>query len=133
MKAKTSEMTRDDLAGAVSPRILTLLAAFQAFDAVICIKPIPYIAQCLDDVQYPQRGRWVFPIVKAAAAIGLFGGTRNPGLAKLTLIMLTIYFALAVGAHVRVRDFGVNAAAATSLLATYGTLAVRSSANTRLS
>jgi hypothetical protein len=49
-------------------------------------------------------------------------------MARLTLIMLTIYFSLAVGAHVRVRDFGSNAAAATSLLAAYGTLAVRSSA-----
>jgi hypothetical protein len=114
--------------GSVSPRILTLLAAFQALDAVICIKPIPYVAQCLDDVRYPQRGRWIFPIVKAAAAVGLFVGIRSPWLARLTLIMLTIYFSLAVGAHIRVRDFGPNAAAATSLLVTYGTLAVRSSA-----
>jgi hypothetical protein len=125
-------MNSDNQGGSVSPRILTLLAIFQAFDAVICIKPIPYIAQCLDDVHYPQQGRWVFPIVKAAAAIGLLGGTRSPGLAKLTLIMLTIYFSLAVGAHVRARDFGANAAAATTLLATYGTLAVRSSATPRV-
>jgi hypothetical protein len=126
-------MNSGNHAGSVSPRILTLLATFQAFDAVICIKPIPYIAKCLDDVHYPQQGRWVFPIVKAAAAIGLLGGTRSPGLAKLTLILLTVYFTLAVGAHVRVRDFGANAAAATSLLATYATLAVRSSATTNLS
>lgn len=40
-------------------------------------------------------------------------------------MLLTVYFALAVGAHVRVRDFGLNAAAASTLLLTYGALAAR--------
>jgi hypothetical protein len=39
--------------------------------------------------------------------------------------MLTVYFVLAVGAHIRVRDFGRNAAAATTLLAIYGALTVK--------
>jgi hypothetical protein len=109
----------------VSPRVLALSAAFQAVDAAICVQPIPYVAKCLDDVHYPQDSRWVFPVVKAASAVGLVGGIRFPGLAKLTLIMLTIYFALAVSAHIRARDLGVNAAAASSLLAAYGTLAAK--------
>ncbi|SKW43751.1 Uncharacterised protein [Mycobacteroides abscessus subsp. abscessus] len=39
--------------------------------------------------------------------------------------MLTIYFTLAVGAHVRARDIGLNAVSASSLLATYGALMVK--------
>jgi hypothetical protein len=39
--------------------------------------------------------------------------------------MLTVYFVLAVGAHIRVRDFGRNAAAATTLLTIYGALTVK--------
>jgi hypothetical protein len=124
--ASPEMISSSESATSVCPRVLTLLALFQAVDAAICVKPIPYVAQCLDDVGYPKQGRWVFPVVKAAGAIGLIGGTRFPGLARLTLIMLTIYFALAVGAHVRVRDFGLNAASATTLLATYGTLTVKS-------
>lgn len=103
---------------------LTGLAAFQAVDAAICIKPIPRVAKCLDDVNYPQEGRWIFPVVKAASALGLLAGTRYPWLAKLTLVMLTVYFSFAVGYHVRARDIGLNAASASSLLAAYGAVTV---------
>ncbi len=48
------------------------------------------------------------PVVKAAAAVGLLSITRFPALARLTTAMLTLYFALAVGAHIRVRDKVVN-------------------------
>ncbi|AWG64976.1 DoxX family protein [Mycobacteroides abscessus] len=109
----------------VSPRVLALLASFQAVDAAICVQPIPYVAKCLDDVRYPQQYRWIFAPIKAASAVGLLGGIRFPWLAKLTLLMLTIYFTLAVGAHVRARDIGLNAVSASSLLATYGALMVK--------
>lgn len=104
--------------------ILAGLATFQAVDAAICVKPIPYVAKCLDDVNYPQEGRWIFPVVKAAATVGLLVGIRHPWVAKLTLVMLTIYFSLAVGYHLRAKDIGLNAASASSLLATYGALTV---------
>lgn len=107
----------------VSPRVLALLASFQAVDAAICVRPVPYVAKCLDDVHYPQQNRWIFAPIKAASAVGLLGGIRFPWLAKLTLVMLTIYFGLAVGAHVRTRDIGLNALSASTLLATYGALA----------
>ncbi|MUM19016.1 hypothetical protein FZI91_13985 [Mycobacterium sp. CBMA271] len=109
----------------VSPRFLALLASMQAVDAAICVQPVPYVAKCLDDVSYPQEPRWIFPVIKGASALGLLGGIRFPPLAKLTLVMLTIYFSLAVGAHLRVRDIGLNAAAASALLATYGALAAK--------
>lgn len=108
-----------------SPKVLAVLGAFQAIDAAICVQPVPYVAKCLDDVHYPKQNRWIFAPIKAASAVGLLAGVRYPGLARLTLVMLTIYFTLAVGAHVRVRDFGLNAASASTLLATYGTLAAK--------
>jgi len=109
----------------VSPRVLALLASFQAIDAAICVQPIPYVAKCLDDVHYPQQNRWIFAPIKGASGIGLLGGIRFPWLAKLTLVMLTVYFTLAVAAHARARDIGLNAFSASSLLATYGTLATK--------
>ncbi|AMU75583.1 Uncharacterised protein [Mycobacteroides abscessus subsp. massiliense] len=109
----------------VSPRVLALLASFQTVDAAICVQPIPYVAKCLDDVRYPEQNRWIFAPIKAASAVGLLGGIRFPWLAKLTLFMLTVYFTLAVGAHVRARDIGLNAVSASSLLATYGALMVK--------
>lgn len=109
----------------VSPRVLALLASLQAVDAAICVQPIPYVAKCLDDVRYPQQYRWIFAPIKAASAVGLLGGIRFPWLAKLTLLMLTVYFTLAVGAHVRARDIGLNAVSASALLATYGALMVK--------
>ncbi|WP_336789802.1 MULTISPECIES: DoxX family protein [Gordonia] len=105
------------------PRLYQLAAVGQAADAVACIGPIPYITRCLDSVEYPQTNRWIFPVVKGASAVGLASVTRSPALARLTAIMLTIYFTLAVGSHVRVRDFGLNATAATSFLLFYGALA----------
>ncbi|ALR12046.1 DoxX family protein [Mycobacteroides saopaulense] len=109
----------------VSPRVLALLGTFQAVDAALCVQPIPYVAKCLDDVHFPRQSRWIFAPIKAAAAVGLLGGVRFPALAKLTLVMLTLYFSLAVGAHLRVRDIGLNAVSASTLLATYGVLAAR--------
>ncbi|WP_078327033.1 DoxX family protein [Mycobacteroides salmoniphilum] len=109
----------------LSPRVLALLGSFQAVDAVLCIQPVPYVAKCLDDVRYPQQNRWIFAPIKAASAFGLIGGIRFPRLAKLTLVMLTVYFSMAVGAHLRVRDIGLNAMSASTLFATYGILAAR--------
>jgi hypothetical protein len=46
-------------------------------------------------------------------------------LARLTTAMLTLYFALAVGAHLRARDRIVNAVPAASFLATYALLTAK--------
>lgn len=108
-------------------RIYTLLAAGQAADAALCAIPAPFITECLDVVEFPRDKRWIFAPVKAASAIGLASVWRFPALARFTAVMLTVYFSLAVGSHVRVRDFGRNFAAASSLLVTYGVLAATSS------
>jgi hypothetical protein len=65
------------------------------------------------------------PASKAASAIGLAAASPFPGLARLTTAMLTLYFALAVGAHLRVRDRIVNVIPAVSFLATYAVLTAK--------
>lgn len=107
-----------------SPALYELAAAGQAADAVACIKPIDYIARCLDDVGFPEQRRWIFPVIKGASAVGLASARFSPGLARLTAILLTVYFSLAVGVHVRARDLRLNFAAASSFLLFYSALAV---------
>ena len=57
--------------------------------------------------------------------IGLLSASRIPALARLTTAMLTLYFALAVGAHLRARDRIVNAVPAASFLAIYAVLTAK--------
>ena len=108
-----------------SPKTYAALAAFQAGDAVACGIPIPPITKALDKYGVPQNIRWILPVVKAASSIGLLSASRIPALARLTTAMLTLYFVLAVGAHVRVRDRIVNTIPAASFLATYAVLTVK--------
>ncbi|HEU4361880.1 MAG TPA: DoxX family protein [Mycobacterium sp.] len=106
-----------------SRRAYTGLAAFQAGDAVACAIPVPYIAKSLDALGVPPAVCRVLPVVKVAAALGLLSVFRFPGLARLTTAMLTLYFTLAVAAHVRVRDKVVNTIPAALFLLIFATMA----------
>jgi hypothetical protein len=101
------------------------LATFQVADALACAIPVPLIAKALDQLGVPQNIRWILPVSKAASAIGLLSAGRVPTLGRLTTAMLTVYFVLAVGAHIRVRDRVVNAIPAASFLITYAVLTVK--------
>ena len=108
-----------------SPKTYAGLAAFQAVDAVACAIPVPVIAKTLDALGIPQDIRWLLPASKAASVVGLLSASRIPALARLTTAMLTLYFALAVGAHLRARDRIVNTVPAASFFATYAVLTVK--------
>ena len=108
-----------------SPKTYVALAAFQAGDAVACAIPVAPIAKTLDNLGVPQNVRPVMPVVKAAAAIGLLSVRWFPGLARLTTAMLTLYFVLAVGAHIRVRDNVVNTLPAASFLVTFAAMTAK--------
>jgi hypothetical protein len=108
-----------------SPKTYAGLAAFQAVDAVACAIPLPVIAKTLDNLGIPQNIRWLLGASKAASVVGLLSASRIPALARLTTAMLTLYFALAVGAHLRARDRLVNAVPAASFLATYALLTAK--------
>jgi DoxX-like family len=108
-----------------SPKTYAALAAFQAGDAVACGVQVAPIKKVLDDLGVPDNIRPVLPVVKTAAAVGLLSVARFPALARLTTAMLTLYFALAVGAHIRVRDKLVNTLPAASLLATFAVMTAK--------
>jgi hypothetical protein len=112
--------------GLASGRTYTALAAFQAADAAACAIPLPPIEQSLDALGVPSRIRWVFPAVKGASAVGLLSAHRYPRVARLTTALLTLYFVLAIGAHLRVRDRLVNTVPAAGFLVLYGVLTARS-------
>jgi hypothetical protein len=108
-----------------SRRTYAALGAFMAASAVADIKPMSIARRTLEAVHFPRRYWWIFPPIKAAAAIGLFSVRWFPGLARLTTAMLTLYFALAVGFHVRARDLGSSAATAGSLMATFAAMTAK--------
>ena len=108
-----------------SPKTYVGLAAFQAADALACAARVPPITKSLDAVGCPDSVRRVLPPVKAASAVGLLSVRWFPGLARLTTAMLTLYFVLAVGAHLRVRDKIVNALPAAALLTTFAVMTVK--------
>jgi len=108
-----------------SPKTYAGLAAFHAVDAVACAVQFAPIIKVLDDLDIPEDIRPVFPVVKGAAAIGLASVTRFPALARLTTAMLTLYFILAVGAHVRAKDKIVNMIPAATFLTTFALMTVK--------
>ena len=108
-----------------SPKTYTGLAAFQAVDAIACAAQVPPIKKSLDEVGCPDSVRKVLPPIKGAAALGLLSVRWFPGLARLTTAMLTLYFALAVGAHLRVRDKAANVAPAAAFLALFAAMTAK--------
>jgi hypothetical protein len=108
-----------------SPKTYVGLAAFHAIDAVACAVQVAPVKKTLDDVGVPDNIRPVIPVVKSAAAVGLLSIIRFPTLARLTTAMLTLYFALAVGAHIRVRDKVVNGLPAAVFLALFAAMTVK--------
>ena len=70
----------------------------------------------LDHLEFPERLRFVFPIVKALSVMGLLGGFRWRRLGRLTGLALVVYFVLAVGSHVRVRDSAAKSSPAVVML-----------------
>ncbi len=114
-----------------SPKTYALLAALQAGDAVACAIPLEPISKSLDAVGLDPRLRPVLPIVKAASAVGLASVRRFPALARVTTFMLTVYFVLAVGFHIRAKDWSPGLVAASSLLVLFGAMTAKGPAVSR--
>ena len=93
-----------------------MLALIQLADAVFCAIPLGFVTKCLDDVRLPRRYWPLLPWLKMAAAAGLLAGLWIEYVGALTALGLVLYFTLAVGAHIRVCDFGRNIINATLLL-----------------
>ncbi|MEB3034189.1 DoxX family protein [[Mycobacterium] nativiensis] len=102
-----------------------LLAAFLAGDAVASAIPVPYVAANMDAMRVPPRIRPAVPVVKGVTALGLASVFRFPGVARVTTALLTLYFAGAVGIHLRVRNRVANIVPAVLLLGVFGTMTAR--------
>lgn len=113
------------MAGLNSTRTYTTLAAVQAADAAACIGPAAPIAQALRAVGLPEQLWPVLPVVKAASAVGLLSVSRFPALARLTTLLLTVYFVLAAGSHVRAKDWSPGLAASSMFLVLFATLTAK--------
>ncbi|MEU5846948.1 DoxX family protein [Saccharopolyspora shandongensis] len=87
---------------------LAVLAVVQFGDALLCIKPVAFVRQCLIDVGFPERFWWLLPTLKVAATAGLVIGIWFRPLALLTCAALVLYFLIAFSSHVRAKDFGRN-------------------------
>jgi hypothetical protein len=93
-----------------------------AFDTVIYAIPIRFVTEGLDKVESHARYRWIFVPIKAASTVGLLAAQRFPALGRLTTAMLTLYFALAVGSHIRARDISSSMGAAGTFLAIFAAM-----------
>lgn len=85
-----------------------VLAVIQFVDALMCIGPLPFVRQCLEDVGFARRWWPVLPVVKFAAVVGLVASIWVPVLGLLTGVALVAYFAIAITMHLRARDVGRN-------------------------
>ncbi len=87
---------------------VVVLALISLVDALLCLKPVKFIADCFTDVHLPRRfWRFMAPI-KFAAAAGLVAGIWIPVLGFVTTACLVLYFIVAISFHIRARDFGRN-------------------------
>jgi DoxX-like family len=112
-----------------SPNVYRGLAVFQVADAAISAVPVAPVTAALDAVKLAPAWRPVLPVVNGLSAIGLASVGRFPALARLTTLMLTVYFVLAVGFHVRARDWGPGLLAASSFGVLYAILTARGPAS----
>ena len=108
-----------------SQRTYDLLATYLAASALGDAIPLPFVTQVLDAIDFPIRFRWIFTPIKAAAAAGLLSARWTPWLARLTTAMLTVYFVLAVGFHVKARDLSVAAVGAAANAALFAALTAK--------
>lgn len=85
---------------------VVVLALIQLVDGVLCLRPIPFIAQCLTNVWFPRRLWWLLSPIKFAAVLGLVAGIWIPYLGVVTTVALIAYFVIAATMHVLSRDIG---------------------------
>ncbi|UYM05179.1 DoxX family protein [Solicola gregarius] len=57
---------------------VVVLAAISLVDAIICVRPVPFVAECLEAVRFPRRYWGFLTPIKLAAAAGLVLGLWIP-------------------------------------------------------
>jgi hypothetical protein len=99
-------------------RVVLTLAGLQAADGAFNAVGLYKLAQStrggrwartwakqdLDHLGFPERLRFVFPIIKGGSAAGLVVGVRWRALGRWTSVGLIAYYVAALGFHLRAKD-----------------------------
>ena len=101
------------------------LAAFLAGDAVASAIPVRYVENNMDAMRVPAAVRPLVPVAKAVLSLGLLSVFRLPSVARITTAVLTLYFTVAVGIHIRVRNRIGNIVPAVLLGGVFAAMTVR--------
>ena len=123
---------------AQSKRLVLGLAGFQIGDAAFNAVGLYDIAETtwwgrwvkewtkddLDHLGFPERFRFVFPIIKSGSAAGLLIGLRWRRVGRFTAAALVVYFLTALGFHARARD-GLTRTSPAVVMLLWSGLAVR--------
>lgn len=84
----------------------TLLAAVLLGDVALSIKPVRFIRDCLQSVNFPENWWWSLLVIKVLAAGGLIAGIWVPGLAFAANAGVIAYFLCAAVGHIRAKATG---------------------------
>lgn len=83
-----------------------ILAIVLLGDAVLSLKPVAFIANCLEGVRLPRYWWWTLILIKCLAATGLVVGIWVPGVGIAAMVGVIAYFCAASIAHFRARFLG---------------------------
>jgi hypothetical protein len=87
---------------------VVILALIQFGDGLMCLRPVRFVAECFDAVEWPREFWWTMPVLKFAAASGLLLGIWIAYLGLAVSLGLVAYFTTAIAMHIRAKDFGRN-------------------------
>jgi hypothetical protein len=105
-------------------RVVFGLAGSLVLSALYDSVPNQWFEAEFEHLRLPRWFRILFVIAKTSAVTGLLIGLRSSRLGRLTAHALVVYFLLAIGAHVRVKDEPVRCVPAVAMLA-WSVLATR--------
>jgi hypothetical protein len=81
-----------------------VLAVLCLTSAIADFRLVPQVVQAVERLGFPTRIVPALGLAKAVAAIGLLIGLGLDLLGTFTALCLSLYFVVAVGAHLRVKD-----------------------------
>lgn len=87
---------------------VVVLAVVTLGDAFLCLRPVPFVAQCFRDVGWPREYWPVMAPVKFLAGAALVAGLWVSYLGTAASVALVVYFIVAIAMHIRAKDFGRN-------------------------
>ena len=81
-----------------------VLAVLCLTSALADFRLVPQVVQAVERLGFPTRIVPALGLAKAVAAVGLLIGLGLDRLGTFTALCLSLYFVVAVGAHLRVKD-----------------------------